>query len=72
LARFLSLTKALFVPKTQTEEMLAALRRHPFDQQARHIGQEKCTYAQGLITLKTMRNISLAPVYFSSKQLPRI
>lgn len=63
LARFTSLTKALFVPETQTEKALTVLRRHPFGQQARHVSQVKCAHAQGLLALKTMRNISRAPAY---------
>ncbi|MGZ8237869.1 MAG: hydrogenase expression/formation protein HypE [Methylobacter sp.] len=63
---------ALFVPEAQTEQTLAALRRHPLGQQACLIGKVKAAYPKGLVTLQTAMGISRVLDLLSGEQLPRI
>jgi hydrogenase expression/formation protein HypE len=63
---------ALFVPNAQTEQTLAALRRHPLGQQACLIGKVKTAHPKGLVTLQTAMGISRVLDLLSGEQLPRI
>jgi hydrogenase expression/formation protein HypE len=63
---------ALFVPEAQTEQTLAALRRHPLGQQACLIGKVKAAHPKGLVTLQTAMGISRVLDLLSGEQLPRI
>jgi hydrogenase expression/formation protein HypE len=63
---------ALFVSEAQTEQTLAALRRHPLGQQACLIGKVKAVHPKGLATLQTAMGISRVLDLLSGEQLPRI
>ena len=63
---------ALFAPEAQTEQTLAALRRHPLGQQACLIGKVKAAHPKGLVTLQTAMGISRVLDLLSGEQLPRI
>lgn len=63
---------ALFIPESDSEQVLALLHQHELGKQAGIIGKVANTHEKGMVTIETAMGISRVLDLFSGEQLPRI